>query len=68
MRDVPVIDSTGIAALESFMIQCRHRKIRLILCEIRPQPRKALEKSGFAAQLGALSIVPTLDDAIEMRS
>jgi SulP family sulfate permease len=66
MRDVPVIDSTGIAALESFMIQCRHRKIRLILCEIRPQPKKALEKSGFAAQLGAEAIVPTLDDAIDM--
>ncbi|MDR1909529.1 MAG: STAS domain-containing protein [Spirochaetaceae bacterium] len=64
MRDVPVIDSTGIAALESFMAQCRSRKIRLILCEIRAQPGKALEKSGFLADLGPGSAAPTLEDAI----
>jgi SulP family sulfate permease len=64
MRDVPVIDSTGITALESFMIQCRHRKIRLILCEIRPQPKKALEKSGFLGDLGREHVVDTLEEAV----
>ncbi|MDR2741361.1 MAG: STAS domain-containing protein [Treponema sp.] len=66
MRDVPVIDSTGISALESFMAQCRHRKIRLILCEIRVQPKKALEKAGFTGELGAGNIADTLEDAVEM--
>jgi SulP family sulfate permease len=65
MRDVPVIDSTGITALESFMAQCRHRKIRLILCEIRTQPKKALDKAGFTADLGAGNIAATLEDALE---
>jgi SulP family sulfate permease len=64
MRDVPVIDSTGITALESFMIQCRHRKIRLILCEIRTQPKKALEKSGFLGDLGKENVVDTLEEAV----
>jgi SulP family sulfate permease len=66
MRDVPVIDSTGITALESFMIQCRQRKIRLVLCEIRPQPEKVLEKSGFAADIGKENIAPTLENALEL--
>jgi SulP family sulfate permease len=66
MRDVPVIDSTGIAALESFMAQCRHQKIRLILCEIRAQPKKILEKSGFSRDLGAENIAPALEDALAL--
>jgi SulP family sulfate permease len=66
MRDVPVIDSTGITALESFLIQCRHRKIRLILCEIRTQPKKALEKSGFFNDLGTENTAEALEDAVDM--
>ncbi|MDR2071722.1 MAG: sulfate permease [Treponema sp.] len=66
MRDVPVIDSTGISALESFMAQCQRRKMRLILCEIRMQPKKALEKAGFTSELGAENIADTLEDAVEM--
>jgi SulP family sulfate permease len=65
MRDVPAVDSTGIAALESFLIQCRHGKIQLILSEIREQPRKALAKAGFIAELGAEHIKPTLEEALE---
>jgi SulP family sulfate permease len=66
MRDVPVVDSTGIAALESFIAQCRHQKTRLILCEIRTQPKKALEKAGFINELGAGNIAPTLEEAVKM--
>ncbi|MDR1747756.1 MAG: STAS domain-containing protein [Spirochaetaceae bacterium] len=64
MRDVPAIDSTGIAALESFLVQCRRRKIRLVLCEIREQPAKALEKSGFSSELGKENIVGNLEEAV----
>ena len=65
MRDVPAIDSTGITALESFLAQCRRWKIKVILCEVRPQPRGALEKSGFIAGIGEGNIAPTLEDALE---
>jgi SulP family sulfate permease len=66
MRDVPAVDSTGITALESFLAQCRQGKIRLVISEIREQPRKALEKSGFVADLGALNLAPTLEEAIRL--
>jgi SulP family sulfate permease len=64
MRDVPAIDSTGITALESFLGQCRHGKIRLVLCEIREQPLEALGKAGFIDEIGIKGLQPTLEDAI----
>jgi SulP family sulfate permease len=65
MGAVPVIDSTGITALESFVSQCRAQKTKLIVSEIQAQPRKALEKSGFVADLGASKFIDTIDEAIE---
>ncbi|MDR0876464.1 MAG: STAS domain-containing protein [Treponema sp.] len=64
MKDVPAIDSTGIAALESFLFQCRRSKVRLIISEIREQPQKALDKAGFIEEIGAVNIRETLDDAL----
>jgi SulP family sulfate permease len=66
LREVPAIDSTGITALESFLAQCRRRKLRLIMCEIRSQPRKALENYGFIKELGAENIADTLEEAVEL--
>jgi SulP family sulfate permease len=65
MRDVPAVDSTGIAALESFLAQCRRGKVQLILSEMREQPRKALEKAGFIAELGADNVRDTLEEALK---
>jgi SulP family sulfate permease len=68
MAEVPVIDSTGITALESFVAQCRARKTKLVITEIQAQPRKALEKSGFLPDLGGENIFDSLDEAIEAAS
>jgi SulP family sulfate permease len=65
MGEAPVIDSTGIAALESFAAQCRSRKTKLFIAEIREQPRKALQKAGFVADLGPDRFFDTLDQALE---
>jgi SulP family sulfate permease len=64
MRAVPAIDSTGIAALESFLMNCRRRKIRLIITEICSQSRQALEKSGFMDECGRENFIDTLEEAI----
>jgi SulP family sulfate permease len=64
MKDVPAIDSTGLAALESFMIQCKRHKIALVLSEIQEQPLKALLKSGLAEEIGIDNIKHTLEKAI----
>jgi SulP family sulfate permease len=64
MRDVPAVDSSGIAALESFLLNCQKRKIRLVICEVHDQPKKALEKSGYLESLGVNNIFETLEDAV----
>jgi SulP family sulfate permease len=66
MRDVPAVDSTGITALESFLAQCRQGKIKLIISEVREQPRHALEKAGFIAEMGAGNVTATLEEAIQL--
>jgi SulP family sulfate permease len=65
MRDVPAIDSTGIAALESFLLQCRRRKTALLLSEVREQPRKALEKAGFIAEIGEDRVTASFEEALQ---
>ena len=64
MRDVPAVDATGITALESFLAQCRRGKTRLVLSEVREQPRKALEKAGFIDELGLENLKETLGEAL----
>jgi SulP family sulfate permease len=68
MKNVPAVDSTGIAALESFASQCRVRKIRLVVTELQDRPRRSLEKAGFIQELGAEHIADTFDEAIEAAS
>jgi hypothetical protein len=46
-------------------MNCRKRKIRLIITEICPQPKNALEKSGFAADCGHENFIDTLEEALE---
>jgi SulP family sulfate permease len=65
MGEAPVIDSTGISALESFAAQCRSHKIKLIISEIQEQPRRALQKAGFIEYLGPDCFIDTVDEAIE---
>lgn len=65
MGQVPAVDSTGIAALESFLAYCRKHHIALYLSEVREQPRKALERAGFIDSLGTTNLVDKAEDALE---
>ncbi|GMO28327.1 MAG: sulfate permease [Termitinemataceae bacterium] len=65
MRDVPAVDSTGIAALESFLINCRKQKTRLVFCEIRPAPKAILERAGYIENVGAQNFFETLEQAVK---
>ncbi|MDR1469351.1 MAG: STAS domain-containing protein [Spirochaetaceae bacterium] len=65
MRDVPAVDASGIAALETFMAQCKAKKITLMLSEIREQPLKALGKYGFIDSLGVENVKDTLPKTLD---
>ena len=65
MGEARVIDSTGTAALESFVSQCRAHKIKLLIAEIQEQPRKTLGKAGLVEDLGPDRFFDTVDEALE---
>jgi sulfate permease, SulP family len=47
MRDVPLIDATGAAALGDFVERCRSRKIAVIASGVRPSLKAVLSSMGF---------------------
>ena len=44
MRDMPLIDSSGVVALSAFLDRCRKAGTIVILSGLQPQPRKVLAK------------------------
>lgn len=47
MREVPLIDATGVGALRSFVRRCNARGTSVIVTGIQPQPREILAQMGF---------------------
>jgi SulP family sulfate permease len=65
MRKVPFIDSTGLHNLRNLWKRSQREKIQLILSGVRPEVRKTIEKSGFAAELGDYYICSHINEAVE---
>ena len=61
MHNVPAIDATGIHALEQMAKKTRAQGTKLVLSEVRTQPRSAMARAKRVDLLEA--IVDTLDDA-----
>lgn len=65
MRRVPVIDSTGLAALRDVVHRCRREGTLVILSDVHSQPVAALTNSAFYHELGADNVTGNLDDALD---
>ena len=52
MRNVPVIDATGIHTLKDVLHMCRNDKIQLIISGIQPQVLKEFQTSRLLFQIG----------------
>ncbi|GBU22289.1 hypothetical protein R80B4_02196 [Fibrobacteres bacterium R8-0-B4] len=65
MRNVPVIDSTGLNALRQFASQCGKRKITLILSGVQPAVLRAIQKAGLDEQIKPENITPHFKLAVE---
>jgi SulP family sulfate permease len=66
MRLVPVIDASGVHALENLLDRCQRRGIVLVVSGLQPQPRKVLAKMPLRPRHGMLHIAPNFDSALEM--
>lgn len=64
LRNVPAIDSTGIATLEDFYYDCKKNSTVLILSGIHAQPMFACERAGLLQKVGDENIRGNIDDAL----
>ncbi len=65
VRDVLVIDATGLEALEDLMEKLRRQKKDLILCGPHSQPMFALTRAGLVERLGLDNVCADLDHSLE---
>ncbi|KPL26841.1 MAG: transporter [Acidithiobacillales bacterium SM1_46] len=63
MTDVPMMDVTGLVAMESIVDALRKKNILLIINNLAPRIRRKLQHAGIDEQLGAIHFVATLDEA-----
>jgi SulP family sulfate permease len=72
LRNMNVIDATGVHALEALCDRLKRSSRTLILCGARRQPAWFLEQAAFVGHVGRANIVPhvqaALDRAAEIRS
>lgn len=71
MREVPLVDSTGIDALEQLALLARQQGCRIIMSGLQAQPREALHRNGFLRRnrvLVAASSMAALAKARELLS
>jgi SulP family sulfate permease len=69
MRNVPVIDATGLRALEDVEKECRQGGTRLILSEINDEHiLEELKRSRLLFRIGKANVVSNITDAIRRSS
>jgi SulP family sulfate permease len=65
MRHVPVIDATGLHALEEVFHNCRKVGTTLVLCSVHVQPLRALHRSKHLETLGEANVTANIDRALD---
>jgi SulP family sulfate permease len=65
MRHVPVIDATGLHTLEEVHTNCARAGTALVLCGVRAQPLRALQRSHQIGLIGKQNIKGDLNEALQ---
>jgi SulP family sulfate permease len=66
LREVPVLDATGLVNLESALRKLHSRGAFVVLCGARKQPRALLARSGVVAVPDRLAMTDQLEQAIQL--
>jgi SulP family sulfate permease len=66
VRDVPVMDATGLVNLESTIERLARHGIAVILGGVNPQPAALLARAGWESEEGRLVICERFDDAVAL--
>lgn len=65
MKHVPVMDATGLRALEDVFTKSRREGTVVILSEVNAQPRRVIRSAGLDQQIGLENIQPAFEAAIQ---
>lgn len=57
MKNVPIIDASGLQAFEDLIKSCAKNNTRLMLCELRPNIFEKMRRAGLVQELGAQNII-----------
>jgi len=68
LDDVPVMDATGLVALESALSTLAHRRCAVVICGLRPQPAKVLQKAQILEIKDRLTFRPDWPTALQEAS
>lgn len=64
MRHVPMIDASGIHALEEFYVLCKAQNTILILSGVNEKIKIKIKRVGFALKVGEKNITDNIDSAL----
>jgi SulP family sulfate permease len=64
LRRVPLIDASGVTALEQFADRCRRRGTSLVLSGVQPQPLTILQQMHFDQRPDVLGFAADFDAAL----
>ena len=66
MENVPVIDATGMVALESALDRLHRSNRKVIIAGLQPEPAQMLARAGVKRIPGKLAFAPDLETALSM--
>jgi SulP family sulfate permease len=66
MRLVPIIDASGVHALQALVERCQRRGIMVIVSGLQPQPRRILSQMRLRPHEGALHFADNFDSSLEL--
>lgn len=65
MRDVSLLDSTGVRALRDVIGRSHKDGTLVLISEVHAQPAVVLERSGLSAELGADNVLMSLEESLD---
>lgn len=66
LRQVPLIDASGVTALEAFLDRCQKMGTAVILSGLHGQPREILRQMDFGRHPNLLGLAEGFDEALAM--
>lgn len=66
LRHVPLMDATGLKAMEIAWEKMRRDDVRVLISAIQPQPMKLMLESGLADRIGLDNFCADIDQALEV--